>query len=390
MEFLNGVTKTSVQFKYVDFRLLYVMLMGTLHGLRTGLGAAVLAGISCLAAYINNGMDWRILLYNIDNWLPFACYMIIGAASGYIKDRLRNDLRHLEDEKKTLEERYIFLNELYAGALQNKGQFKNQIMSYRDSFGRIFEVTRRLNNVVPDAVFKEALGALEDILENETICIYTLDEYRSFGRLMVCSKQIAGTTTKSMDLKKLRLMTEAFREGEVWSNTQRLLGYPEYAAPIFRGDQIVALITIQKVKYEQMAMYYENLIRVLCGLIQVSLLRAVEYTEHQEKDIYISGTYIMKPEHFKEALRWKDSMEEEGISEYSLLHINTTPETIKEVGNLISSRLRATDILGQGANGELYLVLSQTSEENIGFVLKRLQESGVDFRQIGGESGGVE
>ena len=62
---------------------------------------------------------------------------------------------------------------------------------------------------------------------------------------------------------------------------------------------------------------------------------------------------------------------------------------MKELGNLISSRLRSTDILGQGDNGELYLVLSQTSEENIGFVLKRLQESGIDFQQMGEESGGV-
>ena len=379
MELLNYWTRTSVQFQYIDFRLLYVVVLGSVHGLKTGLGAALLACVSCLMGYMSNGVDWLTIAYNIDNWLPFACYVIVGAIVGYTKDKLTNDIVFVKEEKSVLEEKYIFLNELYSIALQNKGQFKNQIMSYRDSFGRIFEVTRKLNNTLPDAVFKEALSAMEDILENNTICIYSLDKYMHYGRLIVCSKKISAATTKSINLDNYGYMMKEFRDGEVWSNVQRLMGYPEYAAPIFRDGTMVALITIQKTKYEQMAMYYENLIKVLCGLIQVSLLRALEYNEHLDSEIYLPGTRIMNKEHFREVLELKVEMEEENVSEYSLLHINSSINDKAELSNLIMSTLRTTDILGEGEDGELYIILSQTNSENAQFVIKRLMDAGIRF-----------
>lgn len=82
MELLLAVTKTSVQFQYVDFRLLFVMLLATLHGLRTGLAASALACLSCFLSYMANGMDWRIIAYNVDNWLPFACFVIMARSLG--------------------------------------------------------------------------------------------------------------------------------------------------------------------------------------------------------------------------------------------------------------------------------------------------------------------
>lgn len=384
MELLNRYTGTTSTFRFVDFRLLYVMLLGILHGLSTGIAAAFLACVSCFIGYLQVGYKWPIIIYGIENWLPFACYMIIGSITGYIKDRYRNELNFEKEERRLLEERYIFLNELYANAIENKGIYKNQIMSYRDSFGRIFEVTKKLNTVLSDAVFKEALAAMEDILENQSICIYTVDKFVSFGRLMVCSKKISNITTKSVQLSNYGLMVSEFKEGEVWSNTSRLLGYPEYAAPIYSNGEIVALITIQNVKYEQMAMYYENLIKVLCGLLQVSLFRAIEYNEMMEEKIYLPGSHIMRKDYFMKILMLKEEMEVSSVSEYSLLHINCNKENMVELSNIISSQLRTTDILGEGENGELYLILSQTSDATLGFALKRLKNVGIVFQQFDG------
>lgn len=388
MEGLNALTKTSVQFRLIDFRLLYVVVLATLHGLRTGLAAGGFACLSLVLQYMDNGVDWRILAYNVDNWIPFACFLLVGAVAGYTRERMRNDLASLRRDREELEQRYIFLNELYAGALQNKSQFKNQIMSYRDSFGRIFEVTRRLDTVLADEVFKEALAAMEDILENQSICLYSVDKNSHFGRLMVCSKAIGQTTGKSLDLSQFGLMTSSFREGEVWSNTQRLIGYPDYAAPIYRDGRLVALVTIQKVRFEQMAMYYRNLIKILCGLIQASLLRAIEHDTYTEESLYLPGTRILRPEQFQKVLALKEQMEEAAISEYSLLRIAVTPDRLSEVGNQISAHLRSIDVLGQGADGALYLILTQTGEENVGAVLDRLQRCGIAFQSAGTPANG--
>ena len=387
MEFLNYITETSVQFQYIDFRLLYVTLLGTLHGIRTGFAAAVLACLSLLIAYVNSDNAWFIIAYNVDSWLPFVGYLVLGTVTGYVKDRMRNDNKFLAEEKSILEDKYILLNEFYVSALQNKGQYKTQIMSYRDSFGRIFDVTRKLDHTVAEAVINEALHALEDVLENQSICIYTCDEYVRFGRLVACSKKISAITEKSLMLSKLDRMVGEFEDGEVWVNKDRLPGYPEYAAPIFRGDKPVTLVVIQKVKYEQMAMYYENLIKVLCGLLKISLLRALEYTEKIEDEIYLPGTRIMQPEYFKKIIGVKEDMSEDGVSEYALIRIDTTPDNLTSVGEALLKSLRVTDVLGLGVDGELYICLSQANENNINIVLSRIQAAGLTFRNMNGGEG---
>lgn len=49
-------------------------------------------------------------------------------------------------------------------------------------------------------------------------------------------------------------------------------------------------------------MYYQNLIKVLCGLIQAALLRAIEFMAYTETEQFIEGTRIMKKEAFRKVL----------------------------------------------------------------------------------------
>lgn len=64
-----------------------------------------------------------------------------------------------------------------------------------------------------------------------------------------------------------------------------LPNYPSYCAPIMDDKRTVAMVMVFKASFEQMAVYYSNLIKILCGLIQMSLLRAIKYKEAVEKDI---------------------------------------------------------------------------------------------------------
>ena len=381
MEFLNRITSTTIQFQYVDFRLVYVVLMGTIHGMKTGIAAAALASVSLLVASIGGQGNWSVMVYDIDTWLPFIFFFLVGTVTGYVKDRLRNDNAFLTEEKTILEDKYIQLSEFYASALQNKEQYKTQIMSYRDSFGRLFDITKSLDSTLVDEVFSEALNALEGVLDNKSVCIYSCDEKLLFGRLIVCSKEIRGVTEKSMMLSRLPVMTSAFCDGEVWVNRERLLGYPEYAVPLYRDDKPIALIVLQKVKFEQMAIYYENLVKIICGLVKISLIRAIEYREQTEDEMYLPDSHIMAPEYFRQVIEVKEEMAENGVAEYVLIRFSTTPQDRIHVGNQLSRLLRVTDILGLGPDGELYLCLAQTNQDTIQVVLDRIRKSGLVFSE---------
>lgn len=378
-ELLNNLSSVMVQFKYVDFRLLFVVVMATIHGLSTGMIAAGLASISIIIGYSQLNVGWQMVLYNIDNWLPFACYFLIASIAGYTRDKHRDELFFLENENRTLEERYFFLNELYGEALKNKSEFKSQILSYNGSFGRIYEVARRLNSLLPEVIFKEALEALEDLLINQSISIYTVSGNSGYARLAVCSQKIAQKTPKSIKLEDYSVMIDDLEESDVWSNKEQYAGYPDYCSAIFRNKKPVVFILIHKVKFEQMAMHFQNLIRVLCGLIQVSLIRAYEYNERLEKEKYLPGTRIINKENFIQLFEATQAMADKEIAEYSVLHILCGIDEREKISETITNTLRVTDYIGIGKDNELYVILSQTGRMNIEIISHKLHGAGVAF-----------
>ena len=381
MELLNRVAGTTIQFQYIDFRLLYIVLMGTLHGMWAGLAAAGLASVSLLISFLTYQTNWVVTAYDIDTWLPFIFFFLIGAVTGYIKDRLRNENRFLTEEKALLEEKYVLLNEFYVSALQNKDKYKRQILSYRDSFGRLFDITKSLDSTVVDEIFREALVALEGVLDNRSVALYSCDEKMLFGRLVACSREVAGVTAKSLNLSRLENMTREFRHGEVWVNRDRLLGYPEYAVPLYRDGTPIALILLQKASYEQMAVYYENLIKIICGLIKISLVRALEYTEQIEKEIYLPDSHILTNAYFSQIVQAREEMAKNGVSEYVLIRLSAGAENQKAIAQRLSGLIRQTDVLGLGNDGELYLCLAQTNQSNLHFVLDRIRQAGLAFHE---------
>lgn len=380
MEFFVQVTDTTAQFRYVDFRLLYVVLLGTLYGMRTGLAAAALASVSLLAAMVLGHSAWYAVAYDIDTWLPFIFLFLIGAVTGYTKDRFLADNTFLTREKDTLEEKYVLLSEFYTSALSNKNRYKTQIVSYQDSFGRLFEISKNLDSTLVDEVYAEALHALEGILDNRSVCIYKIDPNSQYGRLIACSKEMRDIVGKSLKLTDYPRMTENLPEGEVWVNRERLENYPEYAYPVYERDTLVALILVRKAAYEQMAVYYENVVKIVCGLVKISLIRALDYTRRTEAEMYLPGTFVLNADHFARLLETKEKMSRSGTAEHILIKLEVPGQELAEVSARVSTVIRSTDALGIGRDGQLYLLLSQTNRENAHLVLMRIQNRGIPLR----------
>lgn len=93
------------------------------------------------------------VIFNVQNWLPFACYLLIGCVLGYNRDKARDDIKSKADELKLLEEKYDFLQGLYTEVAKGKERFNNQIIGYKDSFGKMYSVVKRLNSTLPEWYF---------------------------------------------------------------------------------------------------------------------------------------------------------------------------------------------------------------------------------------------
>ena len=81
----------SSQLNVLDYRLLYVVLIGTLYGLDFGLVAALLASVGlAIDFFVLYGYTFEGLFYEPSNWLPFIAYFVVGAVCGYVQLRNRH------------------------------------------------------------------------------------------------------------------------------------------------------------------------------------------------------------------------------------------------------------------------------------------------------------
>ena len=121
-----------------------------------------------------------------------------------------------------------------------------------------------------------------------------------------------------------------------------------------------------------------NMFRILCGLVQTAFLRALEYTELTEEQTYYPDTNVMRSNRFMELLSVQEEMKERLIAEYVLVRLDETDK--QKVSNTLSRIVRTTDIIGEGSDGRLYLLLTQANRENFRFVENRLAATGLRYR----------
>ena len=388
MQFLSEFTGTLIQFKYVDFRLLFVVLMGLVYGIRFGLLASVLASLSVFYTWYTLQYDWALLAYNVGNWFPFAIYFSAGIITGYTRDKTYNTIEYERTQKELIHEKYQFLFGVFEEIRNLKDLFREQLIGYRDSFGKIYNITRELGTLHEEEIYIKALSILEDVLENKNVAIYSLDPNRVFARLHVNSKDLNQRISKSIKISDYKEVKEKIDQGEMFQNTSLIPNYPAYVAPIMSNSYPfnvpVALVVIWDAKYEQYSTYFFNLFKVIRNLIQDSLVRATTFMNMNYEKIYIPGTNILNYEAFLDTLRVSEDAKKKHMKEYQLLKIHNSKNGIKGLSNDLLAGIRAVDSAGMWSDGNLYVLLSQANYDAVKEIIKRLSLKGIQSENVDG------
>lgn len=384
MQGLVYLTGTFLQFKYIDFRLLYVILIGSAYGIRFGLMAALIAGASNLYSWYQLGLDWELLIYHVENWLPFALYLIAGSVTGYLWDKKENETNFANKQRALTQEKYAFLYNIYEDTRKTKNQLREQLIGYRDSYGRIYTITRELDSLNSNDVFLKAVNIIEDVMENETVAIYSLDSSTRFARLEVCSTTQVESTPKSINLADFPEAFNKIKSGEMFINTALLPTYPSLIAPIIKDQQPLGMIFIWKRTFEQHSMYYENLFKVLSGLIESSLVRAVLFREANLSKWYLPSTRILDANVFKDTLKIKIEMQNRNITRFQLISIDKGDTSWEDFSSVLEKGIRTTDYAGllNESDSICYVILSQAEESSIDMIIERLANLGIKCKIV--------
>jgi hypothetical protein len=276
----------------------------------------------------------------------------------------------------------MFLNNVYMSVIDNKEEYKRQILGYQDSFGKIFEAVEKLDSSVPADIFMNGVNTLERILNNRSIAIYTMDEWQKYLRLVACSREMMTRLTNSVSIEDFREIYNSIIEKDTWKNTDFKEGLPMYAYAIVEDGKVRLMICLFEAGPEQMGLYYMNLFTILCSLIRVSFIRALEYQEAIEDEKYYRETEVLIPSFFEEELNSQRKMAEAGVASYILLEIEA--DDVVGFNDSLKGLIRHSDIAGAGYDGKYYLLLTQTNKDIVGIVGKRFKEHGINFSVVEG------
>ena len=108
-EFLTRSAGAQLQFKMIDFRLLYIVLMGTVYGMQWGIAAAGLESLCLIPVYAKQNINWITLFYEPTNWVVFIGYFTAGAVCGYVRGKGRDDLLFLLRENENIRKKFSFI-----------------------------------------------------------------------------------------------------------------------------------------------------------------------------------------------------------------------------------------------------------------------------------------
>ena len=357
--------------RFVDVRLLYVMIVAITFGMRQGLLATALATVSYLGSQLQAGIDASYVLYNVGSWIPFVIYGVAGAFGGYWSDKKRDTYENLSNEYREQQDRYSLLEDLYRELLDVKNQLQKQIVISRDSFNRLYAVTEDLDDPNPRMVLIRTVRVIEEIMEGGSVAIYLrVRADKRYGRLMACSDQLSRRLQPSLDFEAVPRLQETMQTGAMYVNKELDPQYPAFAVPVSNGSFSIALVELYDLPASQYTIYYRNLFQTLVQMVQHNLVQAYTYQMENREKLFVPGTDILTAEAFARERKTLQMASEEYGYPSSIARILPVEQAggqglaPAQLSGRAEPLLRGTDLLGMGQDGQVragFLYLDRAS-----------------------------
>lgn len=373
-ELLRTAVQGNSQLGTVDLRLFFVVIVGTMYGLNAGVFAAALACAGMALSYVSNGASFAPLFYDTSNWITFVVYFVAGAVCGYVQMRNRENLRFMRDENSLLRERLAFLRDLYHDVLDDRRMLRGQIIGRRDSFGKMYAMTRELDEVQPQKLYRAAIRIMQDTLGGDSFGIYRIDNGGRFARLVAASPQTESLFSKSTLLENYANVVIALDHGGLWVNRNLEQNLPMYAAGVHANGKLAVVIVLAKAQPDQMNLYFQNLFTIMCGLVESAMVRAFDYENVARQTMLVPGTEFLNAQEFLPKVLAANELKHDHMGDHLLLRV---ADAWQDDGSRLMGAIRQTDEAGVLQDGNVYVLMNQASEHELPIINKRLTQAGL-------------
>lgn len=364
-------------FTIFEIGVFYIMTIGAIYGNRQAFLAVILSFILLLTDNLRQGREFISLMYDTTFFFQLATFLFIGLVVGYSVQRKNNTITEQKEAIEDLQKRHLFLGEIHQDVRAVKDELQMRVLTSEDSFGKIYSIIKQLDDLEPEKVLTRTVNVVQKIMKCDSVSIYMFNKYQSYLRLVANSNNSENRTfINSIKVEETPYVQQMINTGKHFMNKSLLHDTPLMAAPIYHNKQMIAIISIDELPFESFSNYHENLFKVITELIETSLGRAFDYIKITEEMRYFEQTTILKPEIFKEIVNSKIEAKERYNMPFALLTMPVTQSQLKVTADKVGQLLRETDYISF-ENDELYILLSNTKQEDISYVLKRFKDAGV-------------
>ena len=379
---LNNRAVGSQYFDRLDVYLLYVLLFAIVYGQQQAVFSGLLAtaGYCFRQMYQQSGFE-VMLNYNTYVWM--AQIFILGMIVGYMRDQL-HFIRH-EDEEEIgyLNGQIDDIADINDSNVRMKHTFEAQIVNHKDSLGKIYSITSKLDQYEPEEVLFYAAQILEQLMDSKDIAIYSVAN-GDYARLFSFTSETAKKMGNSIHYSVMDEMYNELKEDRIFINRNMNPEYPLMANAIYSENEMQIILMVWGIPWERMNLSEANRLRVIGYLIQNAVVRANRYLDALREERYMEGTDILNEDAFSHLVTAFSNAKRDGLAECTLIKMGVSRGEFQRTARTLEKNLRRSDYLGL-MDDRLYVLLTNTDEENAGYVLGRFRELGCDGVIEGGE-----
>lgn len=369
------LSKNHSLFSQVNWLLIYIMIISITYNIRQGTLSVLLA--SAVYLFTNQGNLFAMTNFYsyIENVIVIVEFIFFGLIIGYTVDILHEEKRISEEKVQALQTSYESLKEISDKNILIKNEYEKRVLDGKNGIHKLYSIISKINIFDLDRMYMEILNVVSELIHTDTIAVYKAEQDTSCFRLIATLNEKSLVENRSWDLEKYPRIKEAMEknqiyEGDPWEKE------PALVLPVVSQKDSLIIIVIKEVPMEHISLYSINMLRTLVLLISQSIEKAYRYDEAIRGQRYVENTNILKPREFKKALEFAKEKKHRDLTDFILLKIPVINDIVQTYGK-VSRFFREIDLFGMDGNGDLYVLLNYSSEDDEALVVKRLNEKGV-------------
>ncbi len=376
----------------IDFYLVYTAIIAVSLGVNYAMLATALSIAAKFYFLVVNISDSTVV-FNYDFFLQVLQVVIIGVIVGLMRDSYNRKNADLQDANKFYQKEIADVISISDGNLYVKNIYEKRLVNYKNSLGRMYEITNELDFLEPKKVIFKSVSVVAKIMETKYAAIYVTSQKSQFFRLAARTKAVAAMEVpKSFFLDDQMYFFERMANHEIYINRTLNEGEATFVGAIYGVEKIEAIVMVWMDELEKVNLYQSNLMAIICRLSERSMTNALSYDAIAYEGFYVKQSRVLKIEAFIEKVKTNNQGRKMEVLDYTLLRISM-PYGVKpkSVLNQLEGLVRDTDDIGIDKQ-YAYVLLTNSTERDAGFVVARVENNGfhaeiIDSEVLVGEEG---